>query len=69
MRYQAEVYLLNTERQVADLGSWTSQKTARQACTDHALQPLEWVARGTRMWEAQGSRHRYWIIDSGRRTL
>ena len=62
MRYRAEAHHLTTDRQVADLGIWVTRKMARQACADHAGEPLMWIARGTRMWEAQGSRHRYWII-------
>ena len=64
MRYRAEAYLLNTDRQVADLASWATQQAARQACTDHAGQLLIWIARGTRVWEAQGSKHWYRIVIS-----
>ena len=62
MHYKAEVYQLETEELVADLGYWESEQTAQTVCTAFQRMPLFWEHPWDGMWQARSNVYWYRVI-------
>ncbi|WP_407572161.1 hypothetical protein [Deinococcus altitudinis] len=61
MRFQTDVFHLDTEDFAADLRQWESKKAAILACVAHAGEPLTWHEPWSGTWNARSQVYWYRI--------